>query len=57
MGSATGFLKLDPIAGRIVEEGLASGADLDRVGNRDPHPAQFGDGRVRATGAPATAAR
>ena len=46
MGSAAGFLKLDPIAGRVVEEGLAPGADLDRIGDRDPHPAKFGDGRV-----------
>jgi hypothetical protein len=41
-----GLMELDRVAGRILQERLASGPDDDRVGDDDAPTAQLGDARV-----------
>src|ERR1700722_3454355 len=45
-GSGARLLQFDPVPRRVLEERLASAADLDRLGDRDPQAPQVSDGRV-----------
>ena len=45
--STAGLLQLDAVAGRVVQERLAPGADRGRVGDAQAAPAQFGDRAVQ----------